>query len=228
MGASPDSQLTDTVEHEELLTVGEVTGLLGVSRTSVQKMVDSGALLAMRTPGGHRRIVRSSVQALLSGQLPLVAGAAPASAQNAPGLSSGITVLIVEDNPTTTLSYQKVMRRSGLPIACEFATDGIEALLKLERLRPDVLITDLQMEPVDGFRLVAAVQNDAELALMAQVVVTGLDDEEIARRGGLPPNVLLYRKPVPWDRVLGFLEAHAQRRQLLLAASHHRGSLKAG
>lgn len=225
MGASLDSKLTDTVEHEELLTVGEVTGLLGVSRTSVQKMVDSGVLLAMRTPGGHRRIVRSSVQALLSGQLQLVPGAAPPPV---PAPSSSMTVLIVEDSPTTTLSYQKVLRRSRLPISCEFATDGIEALLKLERFRPDVLITDLQMEPVDGFRLVAAVQNDAELALMAQVVVTGLDDDEIARRGGLPPNVLLYRKPVPWDRVLGFLEAHAQRRQLLLAASHHRGSLKAG
>jgi len=190
--------------------VSEVTGLLGVSRTSVQKMVDSGALLAMRTPGGHRRIMRSSVQAMLEGQLPAAAGA---QAEPAPNM----TVLIVEDSPTTTLSYQKVLRRSRLPIACEFAVDGIEALLKLERLRPDVLVTDLQMEPVDGFRLVAAVQADAELALMAQVVVTGLDDEEIARRGGLPPNVLLYRKPVPWDRLLGFLEAHAQRRQLLAA-----------
>lgn len=203
------------VEPEELLTVGEVTGLLGISRTSVQKMVDSGTLRAMRTPGGHRRIVRSSVQALLNGQLQLVPTAYTASSTDT---SSHLTVLIVEDSPTTTLSYQKVLRRSCLPIACEFAADGIEALLKLERLRPDVLITDLQMEPVDGFKLVATVQNDAELALMAQVVVTGLDDEEIERRGGLPPNVVLYRKPIPWDRVLGFLEAHAQRRQLLLAA----------
>jgi excisionase family DNA binding protein len=211
--------LTDTVEHEELLTVGEVTGLLGVSRTSVQKMVDSGVLLAMRTAGGHRRIVRSSVQALLSGQLQLVTAAAGPAALAPLEPVPSMTVLVVEDNPTTALSYQKVLRRSRLPISCEFATDGIEALLKLERFRPDVLITDLQMEPVDGFRLVAAVQNDAELALMAQVVVTGLDDDEIARRGGLPPNVLLYRKPVPWDRVLGFLEAHAQRRQLLLAAA---------
>jgi excisionase family DNA binding protein len=211
--------LTDTVEHEELLTVGEVTGLLGVSRTSVQKMVDSGVLLAMRTAGGHRRIVRSSVQALLSGQLQMVTAAVGPAALVQPVPVPSMTVLVVEDNPTTAMSYQKVLRRSRLPISCEFATDGIEALLKLERFRPDVLITDLQMEPVDGFRLVAAVQNDAELALMAQVVVTGLDDDEIARRGGLPPNVLLYRKPVPWDRVLGFLEAHAQRRQLLLAAS---------
>jgi excisionase family DNA binding protein len=191
--------LTDTVEHEELLTVGEVTGLLGVSRTSVQKMVDSGVLLAMRTAGGHRRIVRSSVQALLSGQLQLVTAAAGPAALAPLEPVPSMTVLVVEDNPTTALSYQKVLRRSRLPISCEFATDGIEALLKLERFRPDVLITDLQM--------------------MAQVVVTGLDDDEIARRGGLPPNVLLYRKPVPWDRVLGFLEAHAQRRQLLLAAA---------
>jgi len=200
------------VDQAELLTVGDVTGLLGISRTSVQKMVDSGMLRAMRTAGGHRRILRSSVLAVLSAEPLLLSGVGLAPSDAAPHLQ----VLIVEDRPSTTLSYRKALQRSQIPLHCEFAADGMEALLKIERLRPDVLITDLQMEPFDGFHLITAVQRDPQLAQMGQVVVTGLDDAEIERRGGLPPGVLLYRKPVPWERLIGYLEAHAQRRMVSL------------
>lgn len=202
--------LDKTVDKAELLSVGDVTGLLGISRTSVQKMVDNGLLRAMRTAGGHRRILRSSVLAVLDAEPMLLGGNGPALARaERPPI---LTVLVVEDNATTTLSYRKAIKRSQIPFHCEFATDGMEALLKIERLRPDVLVTDLQMQPFDGFRLISAVQRDAQLAQMGLVVVTGLDDEEIERRGGVPPGVLLYKKPVPWDRLIGYLEAHAQGR----------------
>lgn len=202
--------LDKTADKAELLSVGDVTGLLGISRTSVQKMVDTGLLRAMRTIGGHRRILRSSVLAVLGAQPMLHTG--PGALYTLAEKPPALTVLIVEDNATTTLSYRKAIKRSQFAFHCEFATDGMEALLKIERLRPDVLVTDLQMEPFDGFRLISAVQRDAQLAQIGQVVVTGLDDEEIERRGGVPPGVLLYKKPVPWDRLIGYLEAHAQGR----------------
>ena len=204
--------LDKTADKAELLSVGDVTGLLGISRTSVQKMVDSGLLRAMRTAGGHRRILRSSVLAVLGAQPMLLTGAGSGALHGHANKAPILTALIVEDNATTTLSYRKAIKRSQFSFHCEFATDGMEALLKIERLRPDVLVTDLQMEPFDGFRLISAVQRDAQLAQIGQVVVTGLDDEEIERRGGVPPGVLLYKKPVPWDRLIGYLEAHAQGR----------------
>jgi excisionase family DNA binding protein len=69
----------DLVDIASSLSIGGgeqqmLSDLLGISRTSVQKMVDSGLLRAMRTAGGHRRILRSSVLAVLGAQPMLLTG----------------------------------------------------------------------------------------------------------------------------------------------------------
>lgn len=46
---------------DELTTI-EVARLLGMAVRSVQLMVDRGELRAWKTPGGHRRIARESVE----------------------------------------------------------------------------------------------------------------------------------------------------------------------
>lgn len=52
--------------HDELLGVGEAATLLNVSNGTIRRWSDSGALQAVRTPGGQRRFRRSDVVALLS------------------------------------------------------------------------------------------------------------------------------------------------------------------
>lgn len=47
-------------------TTREAAELLGVSLRTAQLWSDSGLLTAWRTGGGHRRIVRSSIDNLLS------------------------------------------------------------------------------------------------------------------------------------------------------------------
>lgn len=51
-----------------LLTLGEVAGLFRVSKTSVRRWEREGRLGCVRTPGGHRRYLRSQVADLLHKQ----------------------------------------------------------------------------------------------------------------------------------------------------------------
>ena len=48
--------------QEEHCTTLQVARMLGMAVRSVQMMVDRGLLQGWKTPGGHRRIARSSVQ----------------------------------------------------------------------------------------------------------------------------------------------------------------------
>src|SRR5690606_8410234 len=49
-----------------LLTVGDVSKLLGIGRTTVHDYESAGLLLAdLRTPGGHRRYSRATVEEFL-------------------------------------------------------------------------------------------------------------------------------------------------------------------
>lgn len=50
---------------DELMTTREAAALLGVGTTSIKRWADSGLLTCVKTPGGHRRFPRSSVEALL-------------------------------------------------------------------------------------------------------------------------------------------------------------------
>lgn len=51
--------------ERDLLTTREVARLLGVGTTSVKRWADSGVLRCVKTPGGHRRFPRDSVDAFL-------------------------------------------------------------------------------------------------------------------------------------------------------------------
>ena len=53
--------------YPELLTPGEVAALFRVDPKQVRSWADSGKLSSIRTIGGHRRFIRSEVDALLAG-----------------------------------------------------------------------------------------------------------------------------------------------------------------
>ena len=55
---------------QDLMTPAEVAALFRVDPKTVTRWADAGKLTAMRTLGGHRRYLRSEVEALLRGKIP--------------------------------------------------------------------------------------------------------------------------------------------------------------
>lgn len=51
--------------HDPILTTRAVAAMLGVAVSTAQHWIESGAIASWKTPGGHRRVRRSAVQALL-------------------------------------------------------------------------------------------------------------------------------------------------------------------
>jgi CheY-like chemotaxis protein len=79
--------------------------------------------------------------------------------------------------------------------------------------KPDLLIADLQMPGMDGFRMLHTISNAPELAGMAIVVVSGLDAEEVVLGGGVPDGIPVLPKPVPFDQLLAIAEQVAGERK---------------
>lgn len=59
--------MTGVVEVPELMTPGEVATAAGVDPVTLKRWAGAGRLLFLRTPGGHRRYVRSHVELLVAG-----------------------------------------------------------------------------------------------------------------------------------------------------------------
>ena len=177
---------------DEVLTTKQAAELLGVSLRTVQLWVESGVLKAWKTAGGHRRIAQESVDSLLKEK-----GEALGSTSD----NNPFRILVVEDDPDILRLYQLAIESWGLPVEIHTAVNGIEGLLRIGQFRPNVLISDLLMPNMDGVEMIRQLRRNPEYKTMTIVVITSLDPDEIKERGGLPGNVKLFSKPIPFEQI---------------------------
>jgi len=57
--------------------------------------------------------------------------------------------------------------------AVESATNGLEALEVLERVRPDLIVTDMQMPKMSGSELITALKKNPDTANIPIIIVAG-------------------------------------------------------
>ncbi|MGI9133646.1 MAG: response regulator [Rhodoferax sp.] len=180
-------------------TTREAGEMLGVSIGTAQLWVENGLLHAWKTPGGHRRVTRDSIERLLHSRLSDAPSSAPAP------LNSDVRrlkVLVVEDDAKLARAYETTLSQWPMAPDVSLANNGIDALLMIERLGPDLLVIDLGIAGIDGFKMLQVLRGNSRYAGMSMVVVSELDVAEIVYRGHLPPGVFLLPKPVPFERLL--------------------------
>lgn len=187
------------MSRNDVLTTRQAARRLGVSLRTVQLWVESGVLPAWKTAGGHRRIARDAIDNLVRER---------AAALNVEVPERRYTVLVVEDEASLRELYRLKLGSWGLPMQILSATNGYEALLLIGRSRPDLLLTDLSMPAMDGFRMLRTLRSSSEYAGLDIIVVTALDEEEIEDRGGLPAGVRVFRKPIPFAELESCVREH--------------------
>lgn len=186
-----------TVE-KSFCTTREAATLLGVSVGTVQLWVENGLLQAWKTSGGHRRVMRDSVEGLLHKKPGAAIGARVVSVTG----QRSLRVMVVEDDPSLLRLYETQLARWPLPMELTLMDNAISALLHMGRGGPDLLITDLHMPGMDGFAMLRVLNQSPEMARTRIVVVSGLDTNEITEHGGVPHGVEVLSKPIPFARLL--------------------------
>jgi excisionase family DNA binding protein len=181
----------------EVCTTREAAKLLGVSLRTVQQWVEQGALRAYRTVGGHRRVARASVQAMLR--------------ERKTALETNTRLLVVEDDPDLLKLYGMTFRQWGLPLEVRTADDGVRALLEIGDFKPEVLVMDLQMPRMDGFHLIRTLKAMPGFERLEVIVITGLAPELLKDRPELM-GLLVLNKPVSFERLREHLEARLRER----------------
>jgi CheY-like chemotaxis protein len=82
-----------------------------------------------------------------------------------------VVALVVDDSMLIRHTICRFLEERGF--AVESATNGQEALEALKRVRPDILITDIQMPRMSGTELITAVKSEPALAGIPIVIVAG-------------------------------------------------------
>lgn len=179
---------SDSPDPDTDYSTRDVAALLGLAVRSVQLMVDRGELQAWKTPGGHRRIDRASVDAFLQGRQgqagkkrSAARTAAEAAAPGGAAVESGkAKVLIIEDSKHYQKLASMLLRNEFPELEVFVADDGFAGLAMAGQLRPALLIVDILLPGMDGATLIASLRSHAQFAESRLLVLTSLDEADLA------------------------------------------------
>lgn len=105
---------------------------------------------------------------------------APVSRPEAPA-ASGVTVLVVDDSPLACQLVEQGLGELGYQVTS--LSDPFQALEQLPKLRPSIVLTDLDMPGMDGAELCQRLKGGA--GPQVPVVILTVNDEDAQRIHGL-------------------------------------------
>ncbi|HVY44688.1 MAG TPA: response regulator, partial [Minicystis sp.] len=111
------------------------------------------------------------------------------------------TVLVVDDDVEARAVGARILGEEGYEIAT--AGDGLEALDRIRRARPDVVVFDLVMPRMDGWQLVAELRRDPPLATLPLVAVSAT---AVHRNPRPPEGVAVLPKPLDFYGLIAAIE----------------------
>jgi excisionase family DNA binding protein len=198
----PDSA---PVANDQMSTM-EVARLLGLAVRSIQLMVDRGELEAWKTPGGHRRISRSSVERWRNGvrgtpRLVDAGNSPPSPARRQgdikpPGARTDHPrVLLIEDSMHFQNLISLIVRQHFPAVELRSANDGIAGLAMAGAFQPDVLMVDILLPGIDGATLITSLRSHPQFRQVQVIVVTSLGLEELAPYAFALEGVPVIHKP---------------------------------
>lgn len=165
-------------------TTLEVARMLGLAVRSVQLMVDRGDLQAWKTPGGHRRISRASVERWVDMQQS-GSGAGPDGAAVKPladpeRANGGPRMLLIEDSVHYQNLVSLLVKQRFPGVRLRVAADGIAGLAIFGEWRPDILIVDILLPGIDGAALITSLRTHEQFKGCELIVITSLSEADRA------------------------------------------------
>ena len=91
-------------------------------------------------------------------------------------------ILVVERNPVVQHLERYFLEQAGYTV--EFATDGMSALERARELRPQIVVTEIMVQALDGLSLCRMLKAEPETAHARVLIFSHLHAEDRAREVG--------------------------------------------
>ena len=106
---------------------------------------------------------------------------ASTAAEKSAGPPLQLSVVVVDDALMVRELQRSILERGGY--AVRTASDGVEALAMLNDSPADLVVTDVEMPNMDGFKLITTMRAHARLANVPVLIVSSHGTEEDRQRG---------------------------------------------
>jgi CheY-like chemotaxis protein len=134
-------------------------------------------------------------------------------------------ILVVDDSDEVRLLAARILEREGYQVTA--ADSGVSALKLLETTVPDLVVSDIMMPEVDGYRLLERLRDDARLAAVPVIFLSALGDATSLERGNRLGVDHYLVKPFTAKQLLAVVSG-TLRRQAELRRAHQGRTAAAG
>ncbi len=175
------------MREKDVLTTFEAAKLCRVSYNTIKNWIKRDLLSAYRTAGGHLRIKSDDLRVFCREHgIPMDEKSAPVRRK----------VLVVDDEESIRVAINDALQSYPERLDVFTASDGFEAGSQMESVRPDIVILDLIMPGMDGFKVCQNIRRSPALNHTKIMVLTGFGSERnIERAQELGADVCL-SKPI--------------------------------
>lgn len=159
-------------KFKSYLTPQEVAKLLMVSPVTVRQLAQKGGLKAVTTPGGHRRFMRHEVERFAQQR----------------GLTLDIgdddtwRILIVDDDTQLANYLVEFFDNLSQKIVTQVSHDGFDAGMKVLAFKPHIVLLDLMMSGISGFKVCQTIKKDPITRGMRIIAITGYPSDENTKK----------------------------------------------
>jgi chemosensory pili system protein ChpA (sensor histidine kinase/response regulator) len=142
--------------------LSQVKGLSGASI-----LADGSVVLILDIKGVVRHGANSAVKIVYNSEL---------DADAVSGNKLKQLVMVVDDSITMRRVASKLLERNNYEVVT--AKDGVDALSRLEEVKPDVMLLDIEMPRMDGFELATHMQNENLYSDIPIIMITSRTGEK--------------------------------------------------
>ncbi len=184
--------------RQKIFSTFEVAKMIEISPGTVANWVDAGRLKAFNTLGGHRRIKAEDLKTFLEeNKIP-----APKELSERMGTKK---VLIVDDDVKFLKLTERFFRTSRKKWEIFSAADGFQAGSLVGSEKPDVVILDIMLPDINGFKVCEIIKASNKRTLV--IAVTGYDSEDIKNKILAAGADAYYVKPFKFEELLKRVES---------------------
>lgn len=152
-----------------------------VTPATVAAWIDQGHLKGHRTPTGRRRVASADLAEFLRAH-GMAVPADLAAARERP------VVVVVEDDPSFLAALVRTIKREAPEVDVLEATTGVDGLLEIGRVAPDLVMLDYQLPDLNAVQVVERLLDTSKRLATPVLIVTGglpASAENELRRAGV-------------------------------------------
>jgi CheY-like chemotaxis protein len=157
----------------------EVANICGVVNQTAINWIKSNYLKAFMTPGGQYRVYSDDLYRFLQSRGMRI----PDELKNIHDQEErDNTVLIVEDDADLNKILKEFFTLKDASYLVHQAFDGFEAGRLLTETKPGLVVLDINLPGIDGYKLCSKIKSDNSLGNPVIIAISGLNDPEVENR----------------------------------------------